>query len=52
MRPDRYIPPKVWAWEPNEDDDSLFSKLNRPVAGATHTKELPIGDNPILRCTI
>jgi len=43
----KYTPPKVWAWEPQDDKDSLFSKLNRPVAGATHTTELPIGDNPI-----
>jgi len=47
MKPDSYIPPKVWAWEPIDDDDSLFSQLNRPVAGATHTTELPVGDNPI-----
>jgi len=31
-----YIPPKVWTWQQQDDDDSLFSKLNRPVAGATH----------------
>jgi len=47
MKPNSYIPPTVWTWEPKEDDGSLFSILNRPVAGATHSTELPIGENPI-----
>jgi len=42
-----YIPPKVWTWQQQDDDDSLFSKLNRPVAGATHDTVLPVGNNPI-----
>lgn len=47
MKSKPYIPPKVWTWQDKEDDDSLFSKLNRPVAGATHDTVLPVGDNPI-----
>ncbi|MBT3399628.1 MAG: glutathione-dependent disulfide-bond oxidoreductase [Rhodospirillaceae bacterium] len=36
-----YIPPKVWTWDTNEE--SQWSSLNRPIAGATHEKELPRG---------
>jgi len=34
-----YTPPQVWTWETNEE--SRWSNLNRPIAGATHEKELP-----------
>jgi GSH-dependent disulfide-bond oxidoreductase len=39
-----YVPPKVWQWEgPNQ---GRFGGLNRPMAGATHDKELPVGEHP------
>ena len=40
-----YVPPKVWTWDQKEGKASA-SKLNRPVAGATHSKELPKGVHP------
>jgi len=39
-----YTPPKVWKWEPN--NGGQFANINRPVAGATHDKELPVGKHP------
>lgn len=39
-----YTPPKVWTWDTNEE--SQWSSLNRPIAGATHEKELPRGKHP------
>lgn len=40
-----YTPPKVWAWiKPN---GGQFSNINRPVAGATHEKALPVGRHPL-----
>lgn len=40
-----YTPPKVWTWiKPN---GGQFSNINRPVAGATHEKELPVGRHPL-----
>ena len=40
-----YTPPKVWQWAPKEDNQ--FANINRPTAGATHEKTLPIGDHPL-----
>ena len=40
-----YTPPKVWTWD--KENGGRFSKLNRPVAGATHETELPRGEHPI-----
>jgi len=40
-----YTPPKVWTWD--SKDQGIFAELNRPIAGATHEKALPIGKNPI-----
>jgi GST-like protein len=40
-----YTPPKVWKWE--AQDGGRFTKINRPIAGATHEKELPVGENPL-----
>lgn len=42
---DNYTPPKVWAWD--EDSGGKFSKINRPTAGSTHNKKLPIGKHPL-----
>jgi len=39
-----YVPPKVWA--PNAATGGQFAKINRPVSGATHDKELPVGKHP------
>src|SRR4051812_28312830 len=39
-----YTPPKVWTWDkPNGGE---FANINRPTAGATHDKELPVGKHP------
>ena len=40
-----YIPPKVWTWaQPN---GGAFASINRPIAGPTHEKELPVGKHPL-----
>jgi GSH-dependent disulfide-bond oxidoreductase len=40
-----YTPPKVWTW--NQPNGGAFASTNRPVAGATHEKELPVGQHPL-----
>ena len=40
-----YVPPKVWAW--NKANGGQFASINRPVAGATHEKDLPVGRHPL-----
>ena len=42
---DSYTPPKVWTW--NKGNGGQFANINRPIAGATHEKELPVGKHPI-----
>ena len=44
-RKPKYAPPKVWQWD--MESGGKFSKINRPVAGATHEKELPVGEHPL-----
>ncbi len=39
-----YVPPKVWTWE--QPSGGQFANINRPVAGATHDKPLPVGKHP------
>ena len=39
-----YTPPKVWSWD--KQSGGKFAAINRPIAGATHDKELPIGKHP------
>ena len=39
-----YEPPKVWKWD--AESGGRFAKINRPIAGATHEKELTVGDHP------
>src|SRR5580698_4472565 len=39
-----YTPPKVWSWE--KPSGGQFANINRPIAGATHDKELPVGRHP------
>ena len=40
-----YTPPKVWKWD--AESGGQFAKINRPIAGATHEKELPQGKHPL-----
>jgi len=40
-----YIPPKVWSWD--KPSGGTFSNINRPVAGPTHEKVLPVGRHPL-----
>jgi GST-like protein len=40
-----YTPPRVWKWE--KENGGQFAKINRPVAGPTHDKALPIGRHPL-----
>jgi len=40
-----YTPPKIWTW--NKDSGGRFANINRPIAGATHEKELPVGRHPL-----
>jgi GST-like protein len=40
-----YEPPKVWTW--NKDSGGRFAGINRPIAGPTHEKELPVGRHPL-----
>ncbi|MCQ8184775.1 glutathione-dependent disulfide-bond oxidoreductase [Parvularcula maris] len=41
---DVYTPPKVWTWD--KESGGKFASINRPVSGATHDKELPVGEHP------
>lgn len=40
-----YIPPKVWTWE--QPSGGTFANINRPIAGPTHDKALPVGKQPL-----
>ncbi|MGE0226087.1 MAG: glutathione-dependent disulfide-bond oxidoreductase [Acetobacteraceae bacterium] len=40
-----YTPPKVWTW--NKASGGRFANINRPIAGPTHDKELPVGRHPM-----
>ena len=40
-----YVPPKVWKWD--QESGGRFANINRPISGATHDKELPIGKHPL-----
>jgi GSH-dependent disulfide-bond oxidoreductase len=40
-----YTPPKVWTWE--KENGGQFASINRPVAGPTHDKVLPVGTHPL-----
>jgi hypothetical protein len=42
-----YKPPEVWVWEKDDSPNWRYSNTNRPVAGATHEKELPRGKHPL-----
>jgi GSH-dependent disulfide-bond oxidoreductase len=40
-----YTPPTVWTW--NKDNGGRFANINRPIAGPTHDKDLPVGRHPL-----
>src|SRR5512139_332707 len=40
-----YTPPKVWTWK--KTTEGRFANINRPIAGPTHDKELPVGRHPM-----
>ncbi|HIF9338217.1 TPA: glutathione-dependent disulfide-bond oxidoreductase [Photobacterium damselae] len=41
----QYVPPQVWA--PDTNNGGQWASINRPVSGATHQRELPVGEHPI-----
>lgn len=43
--PTEYTPPEVWTW--NKPSGGRFASINRPIAGATHDKALPVGRHPL-----
>lgn len=44
MSDSEYTPPKVWTW--NKDSDGNWANINRPIAGPTADKDLPVGKHP------
>ena len=42
---DTYTPPAVWTWD--KANGGQFANINRPIAGATHDKDLPVGQHPL-----
>ena len=40
-----WTPPKIWKWE--KGNGGRFANINRPIAGATHDKDLPVGKHPM-----
>ncbi len=40
-----YEPPKIWTWD--KDSGGRFANINRPIAGPTHDKDLPVGKHPL-----
>ena len=41
----QYVPPRVWTWD--QDNGGKFASINRPIAGPTHERELPVGKHPL-----
>lgn len=44
MADQEYVPPKVWTWD--KESGGRFASINRPIAGPTHDKALPVGKHP------
>jgi GST-like protein len=44
-QPAGYVPPRVWIWD--QPSGGAFAGINRPIAGATHEKKLPVGKHPL-----
>ena len=40
-----YTPPKVWKWD--AESGGRFAKINRPISGATHDQDLPVGEHAL-----
>ena len=40
-----YTPPNIWSWK--KENGGHFADINRPTAGATHSKNLPVGRRPL-----
>jgi GST-like protein len=40
-----YTPPKIWVWD--KENGGRFANINRPIAGATHDQDLPVGRHPL-----
>src|SRR5829696_9938632 len=40
-----YTPPEVWSWD--KPSGGTFASINRPVAGPTHDRQLPVGPHPL-----
>ena len=45
MSDEKYSPPKVWTWD--QESGGKFANINRPISGATHDKDLPVGKHPM-----
>ena len=45
MADKEYEPPKVWTW--NKESAGRFAAINRPIAGPTHDKDMPVGKHPL-----
>ncbi|MBQ25744.1 glutathione-dependent disulfide-bond oxidoreductase [Alcanivorax sp.] len=45
MSDDTYTPPRVWKWD--KESGGKFANINRPIAGPTHDKTLPVGEHPL-----
>jgi len=45
MNPTDYTPPRVWTWQ--KPSGGTFASINRPIAGATHERALPVGRHPL-----
>ncbi len=45
MSESTYVPPKIWQWK--TESGGQFASINRPIAGATHQAELPVGKHPL-----
>ena len=43
--PADYVPPQVWSWD--RPSGGQFASINRPIAGPTHDKALPVGAHPL-----
>ena len=41
----QYQPPEVWTWD--AESGGRFAGINRPISGATHEKDLPVGEHPL-----
>ncbi|WP_242124512.1 glutathione-dependent disulfide-bond oxidoreductase [Sphingobium sp. Sx8-8] len=42
---DSYTPPRVWTWD--KENGGAFANINRPIAGPTHDRDLPVGKHPL-----